>query len=294
MRTHQKRKRSSGPLGFVKRRRLIRKRRFQRRNRPGFSTISRSLNANTAFKPRARKLKKSVWRRMLWRDTLQQAHYRSIFARTAALVTPNDIINLNWTPLECLVSSAPEFWKTAGGTQDPSFGVVPQWANANGVGPPVGFDPIGLVIRGGRLWCTLACTDGDSLTVRMQLVFAKQQSRDTTDAAVSNTLQAYINALTAAGSRPKSWDITTQPDYEEYFYKPVIDKTVQLQQGQTITTYYKLKPTKIDVAVFQRAGGWFPYWIVYAAQDMNVVGAGATTALTFGHNLSFAVTDLPQ
>lgn len=294
MRVLHKRKRSNGmPLrAFKRRRRVVRR---GRRSRAGFATTSRALSANTAFKPKARKLRKSTWRKYLWRDTLQMAHYRTIRSQQQTIVTPNDVVGMNYSLITALdQTTGSEFWKSAGGAMDPSFGQTPQFMNANGAGPPVGFDPVGLVLRGGRLWMTVACQDGDSCTARIQLIFLKQQFRDTNDAGGSNTFQTWFTAITAFGARPKSWDIQTAPDYETFMYKPVIDKTVQLQQGQTVTVYFKVKPTKIDVEPFKVGGGWYPVWLVYYGQDMNVVTGAATAQLSYGHNMSFSVTDLPQ
>lgn len=234
---------------------------------------------------------------MLWRDTATTAHNRSVICRQNTIVTPaNSIVDLNFFLTECMSSTTgAEFWKTAGGAQDPSFGVTPSWMNPNGTGTPAGVDPITIVIRGGRLWATMANTDTqDNVTVNIQLLFVKGALRDTTDTTDSNTAQAYLTAI-GTGPRPKSWTPQMAPDYSEYFYKPVLSRTVDLQPGQDVTVWWKIKPVKIDVAPFKRGGGnWFPVWYFSAMQNINNTTGGATVNVSAGHNISFSVTDMPQ
>lgn len=224
------------------------------------------------------------------------AHNRSVKCFSNSVVTPGNIVDLNFLITEAMTSvGGIEFWKTAGGAQDPSFGVTPTWMNPTGAGPPVGVDPITIVIRGGRLWITLANTDTqDNVTVQAQLMFVKGAIRNTTDTANSNTVADYLTAI-GVGPRPKSWDPTMAPDFSEYFYKPILKKTVDLQPGQDMTVWWKIKPVKIDVTEFQRGGGnWFPMWYVSAMQNINNNLGGATVNVSFGHNVSFSVTDMPN
>jgi len=194
--------------------------------------------------------------------------------------------------LEALnTASGSEFWKTAGGLQDPSFGVTPNWSAAPGAGV---FDPIRTVIRGGRLWCSVSNPDlTDILTVKVQLMFLKSQIRNAADTAVSNTYVDWENAIIAAGARPFGWNIFDAPDASEYLYPPVIDKTIDLQPGQESTIAWKIKPVKLDCRAFQNGGGsWMPVWFVYVGQRINNSAGGITSNILCGHNLSFTVTDI--
>jgi len=188
------------------------------------------------------------------------------------------------------MAAGTEFWKTAGGMNDPSFGITPIWQQAPGAGI---FDPITVVLRGGRLFITVANPQADTVNVRIQLFWVKGSMRNTTDSAVSNTVQDWLTAITGAGARPIGWDITQAPDFDQYMYRPVIDKQVSLQQGQDVSVFYKIKPVKIDCASFQRGAHYTPIWGIYCGQSMDIDTAGETLTCTFGHNLTFAVTDLP-
>lgn len=274
-----------------KRRRFVRRRRFGTSRALGFN--SRSLRASNIFAPRARKLRKRALRRLLWRETLTSEHYKSISSdNSAVLNTPTNTGQINWIRRDALNHTAGnEFWKTAGGCQDPSFGVVTNWMAAPGAGI---FDPVRAVIRGGRLWISLANPDPvDTVQVRVQLAFIRQQQRNAADGAASNTYVDWENAIIAGGSRPFGWQIFEVPDASEYIYRPVLDKTFDLKASDDVFIAWKIKPVKLDCRQFQNGGGsWFPMWFIYAGQRINNTVGAVTMNVLHGHNLSFAVTDI--
>lgn len=200
-----------------------------------------------------------------------------------------------------------EFWHTAGGLQDPSFGEVPNWGTA----ASEAFDPISIILRGGRLFLTTSLGLGgvDTCKMRVQLIFARQQNRNVFDNAASNTLGVtgaaggYIGTtgvdLSGAGyttgtARPLGWDLQQAPDFEQYFYKPVLDRSYVLKAGDSFSTYWTVKPVKIDVGPFKDGGQYNPLWLVYISQDNNSNAAIETVTITVGHNMSFSVGDTLQ
>lgn len=289
------------PSRFFKRRR-IGGRRFRRNS--GFTQTSRQLKGSNPFAFRGRKLKLNRWRRALFSATRFKTHFRSVLATTDTVATPNTVTTLTPYTTPALVTVlSNEFWHTNGGLQDPSFGELPSWAAAGEAA-----DPITIILRGGRLWVTTSLPLGtvDTCKIRIQLIFAKQQARNFADSAVSNSLgipgttagylgTAGINlfgaGFAAGTTRPIGWSIDQAPDFEQYFYKPVLDRSIDLKAGDSLTTFWKIKPVKIDVGPFKDGAGYAPHWMIYLGQDNNSNGAVENVVVTIGHNLSFAVGD---
>lgn len=306
-----KRKRAVRKFGRSKRMRMVVHNarplavRAPRRRRSVFSQSSRQLNSSNPFAFRSKKLSKKAYRRALYNATRFKTHYRTVFAATDTQPTPNNVTFITATAYAALSTlSLSEFWhSTTGGLQDPSFGEVPSWAGATDAN-----DPLTIILRGGRLWmtCSLGLGTVDTCKIRVQLVFAKQGSRNVTDTAASNTVgipgaaggwlgTTGINVngagFTTGTTRPIGWDISQAPDFEEYFYKPVVDRSMDLKAGDAVTVYWKVKPVKIDVGPFKDGACYAPYWFVYLGQDNNSNAALENVVTTLGHNMSFAVGD---
>lgn len=293
-----------GSRAIVAKRRRMAVSRFRRRGRSVTTQTSRQEFGSNPFRFRGRKLRKSVYRRALYNSTRFKTHYRTVLATTDSLGTPNNVTTLNPYIVPALSTiNLSEFWHSAGGLQDPSFGEVPSFAGATNAN-----DPISVILRGGRLWITTSLSLGsvDTCKVRLQLIFPKQQVRNESDTNTSNTLGVPGSANGWIGTtginlfgpgvgggtaRPIGWDLTQAPDYQQYFYAPVVDKSFDLKAGDSMTTFFKIKPVKIDVASFKDGQGYTPYWVVYAGQDNNSNGASETFVVTIGHNMSFAVGD---
>lgn len=220
-------------------------------------------------------------------------HFQSIFTASlpSLVTTPTGVHQLNYAATSAMDEAlATSFWKSAGGCQDPGFGRTTDWMAAPGAGVA---EPLNIVIRGGRVFITMANpSTTDTINVRVQLVFPKQQVKNTTDTAVSNTFQDYMTAIVAGNPRPISWSAQSAPDYSEYLHKPLLDKTIDLKPGDDMMVIYKLKTKKIDVSAFERGvGGMYPYWLVYACQRVDTTAGAQAVNVTIGHNLSFCVTD---
>lgn len=283
-----KRKRTSLPSWGRKKRRTTRYKRVGYKGKRTTTFGTRTLNATNAFKYRSKKLSKKRWRNLLWNETLSQQHYKTVINSLQAVNTPTGTTQLGVTGLNALSSvTGSEFWKTTGGLQDPGFGIIPPWGGASGTGVP---EPLTIVIRGGRIFCNIVNNSAtDTVNVRVQLVFPKQQLRSFDDSVTSNTYSAWIAAI-AGVARPYSWSLQDAPDYSEYLHPPVIDKTMDLKPGDDLNIFWKVRVTKIDADAFKRSGGWFPQWIVYCNQRNDVTVGANTLACDIGHNMSFAMT----
>lgn len=287
--------------------RPMKRRRVSRRS--VITQTNRQLNGTNPFAFRSRKLRKTAYRRALWNETRFKTHFRSTLAFSDLLGTPNNINQLSAYCVSALSNvSGSEFWHTTGGLQDPSFGEVPSWA------PSVSeaADPLTVIIRGGRFFCTLSLPNAspiDTCKVRVQLIFAKQQPRNVFDGAISNTLGAtgvaggYIGTtginLNGPGyglgtSRFFGWSLEQAPDFEQYFLPPVLDRSFDLKAGDSMSVFKKIKPVKIDVGPFKDGGCYCPFWLVYVSQDNNNDGVSETVSICYGHSLSFSVSDTLQ
>jgi len=285
-----KRKRVYAGRPATKRRRTMKRKMGRRSSKRGtMSYTSRSLNAVTAFKPQSKRLSRSRWRNVLWRDTLAMEHYKSIASFALPLSSAAGYSELSMNSIGVFDSAANlEFWKIAGGLQDSGFGFVPLWGQPNGAGIP---ELVSLVIRGGRFFITISNPSlTDNVKVRIQLVHQKQQLRNFDDTANSNTALSWISAISTP-NRPLSWSIQQAPDYGEYFYPPVVDRSVDLKPGDDVNIIQKIKTVKIDCDKYRRAGGFFPLWIVYLNQNTDNTAGAETVRVVQGYNLSFAVTD---
>lgn len=292
MRTTQTRKRSRPNIPIT---RYAKRRRYQRRYRRAGKTSSlstRSLGASNAFAFRGRKLRKGAWRRHILADTLSNTHFRSINAGLTTLTTPAAVTDCNATRISVLSTSSP-FWKSISainqglqGSDLSGTGVVtiPTWGVVGNT------DPNRIVIRGGRFWITANCqSNDDPCNVRIQLAFAKQNALSVAGAA-SNTLISWFNTVDALTPKPLSWTYQQQADYDEFMYKPILDKTYRLRPGDDITIVKKIKPMVIDTAVFLKGGGWFPYWLVYCSQSATNIAGTPVVGFVTGSNMSFSVT----
>lgn len=302
MRITQKRKRSSyGSNRATKRRRFKRTYR-RRRGRVNIVASSRQGGSRNPFQIRKKRTRKSTLRKELYRQTQFKTHYKTVNVTSNSVVTPNNVTQQQGFIQSVFDSSAGnEFWHSAGGLQDPSFGEVPSFAGAG-----IANDPVTCILRGGRMWMSITnpqitadVTSGqpeiqDNVQVRVQLIWPKQVARNFDDTVTSNTFQSWIGGGALAwntAARPIGLSLQDMPDYNEYLYPPVLDKSFLLQPGDTYQLYHKILPTKIDCGVFKDGGGWFPYWNVTVHQVANVLAGGVTCTLQTGFNMSFSVAD---
>jgi len=230
-------------------------------------------------------------------------HYKTVAAVADLVSTPTGSVNQTVFMVPFFTQdNNTVFYKTAGGLQDPGFGSVPNWAGTGATA-----DPLVVYLRGGRCWISVTCggADVDPIRVRVQLIWPKQQQRSVTDGSDSTALgfpgtstgylgTSGINPTTVghAGTlRPISWSFQDAPDYSQYFYPPVVDKSILLQQNQSTEIFWKIKPTKIDTDNFKRGAGWYPWLIVYASEQGDRDGAPEAVYVVRGFNMSFSVSD---
>jgi len=288
-----KRKRSHLPSWGSKKRRTIRKRRSSKKKMPRYAENStRALKANSMLVGKHRISKRS-YNHILWNLTVPKTHYRSALAIAQNLPLPVTTGVGNWNVFAAYpMTETSPFWTVAGGIQPLAFSVVPA--------PPV-LNPQTVIIRGGmtRLAFRNTSTDSDTLRVRIQKVYYKQQKRNFSDgndvAPASEWLnQTIINFNNGSGvSLGSSETLTLQDsaDYDEYFYRPIDDKEMLLQQAEEFEVKEKLRVKKIDCDQYTRGAKYFPVYFIYVGNQV-AAGAGQTFNIISSFNLSFSVVDL--
>lgn len=251
-----------------------------------FSQNTRSLRPTNAFAFRGRKLRKRAFRSLLWRTTILDPHFRSIFASSAAFGTPfgaNSRTLENGNFITALpVANNNEFWRKAGGLEDVNWASAPPWA------VPAGGQPASVVIRGGRLWCSFSLFSDivDNVRVRVQLCFIKSQLSNNAGNLNSNTALEWIQGVLGSPHRI-GWNVMDAPDAAQYIYRPIMDRTFILKSQDQQELYWKIKPVKVDTASFLRGTGWFPVWFVYVSSGGGDEVQDAVQ-FQYGHNLSFS------
>lgn len=290
MRILHKRKASRYYGSRSKIRKINPRRRFiTRRRRYTTASTARQLNPTNPFRPTARKLRKSRWRRALWNYTLPFQHYRSIISGSSNLSAPIGTTSQGFATFDALSSTVDtEFWKAAGGLISPQINFNPPvWSTAGAAPPPY------IVIRGGRLWCTVSqgITAANLVRARVQLVFLKGQLRNDSDTAASNTYASWFSAITTTVQASANRSVFDMPDAEEYLYKPVIDKTYDFHNNDSFTVFWKIKPVKIDTGLFTKGAGWFPQWFVYVYQLNDSDATAETVTVNAGFNISFVAME---
>jgi len=216
---------------FRPRRRFIRRRRrfgFKRRGKNTFvSTQQHGGLTNIAYKGRKLGLKR--WRSGLYRSSMYDAHYRSVFLGQDTYQTGT--IQGVSTPVRYLpeLGSATNigFWTAAGGLQILDRNVTPP-------------DFIGdITIRGGKVGLNVTVADSvtDVIAVSVYLTFIKSGTRDPS---------AYIN-----GAVPYIWDSQVQADASAGGWKVLKKWTALLNYNNpALQIEHRLKPRKIDQALY--------------------------------------------
>jgi len=251
---------------------------------------SRQLTAVDASKYSGQLLPRRSFRNLLWNSTVMKQHYRSVLnTADTDLTTPNVHGQVNvasYFALNPAQLATTAFWLAAGGLRNVNYNTaIPTLA------------PNSVVLRGGtvNMCVSLNPTRVNTCRVTIFLAYAKQQYRSalaTVPAAGSGMINEWISTLASNMPFPNTWDMTDEADYSEYFYAPVMRKTMDLRPGDAIEVHHKLKVRKIDCDAFVRYGPGMPHWFVTYGQINNSDGATEVLEVTQGYNLSFAVVDL--
>lgn len=239
--------------------RPYKRRRFNGKRSTNFTSQS-AIGGGIRF--RSRKLSRSAWRRMLWNNTLQKDHYRSITAASTTFNTPATSVTLTVNAIAALRMSG-SFYLAPGGAISP-----------DGVQPLPTFTGK-VVIRGGTLGCRLV-NQFDSV--------AAQQNTLHGYVYLVKTSKAYISANIPA-TIPVGWDPSYIQDFSTYIGRIVYRKQFLLRDAESALVEYRLKCHSIDIDDYVNNKNTY-VWII-ACGNLDGTSPRACYA-TYYYNLSFS------
>lgn len=221
------------------------------------------------------------WRRTIFRDTQAKAHYRSLGSGLQPVVAP-----AIGTPNVCGVYMFPAMQIIAGAFSPVHpvgtlFWQRPQVQDLDfGVTAP---DFLGdIVLRGG--FCRLmvgAYPENVNIRVRVYAVWANKNPDADLYAAVNNT------------NKQMEFDPSMIPDFSTKFGKILYMKEAMVPVSETFEVVHRLKPQKIDRAVFtgelaptEPAGAQLWWMLFVTPLDSNTIAAAVT--VTNSYSVSFS------
>lgn len=288
-----KRKRVYAPY-----RRSIKRKGYRRKWRRGgkrTTTItSRQLSGTTGlFKyKKLTPRRKKQFQRTLWNASNIKQKFKADQSFTTHVVS--SLISVNGSGMavaEAFDRSNP-FWTAGGGLRAVNFADPPVLPSLN---------PNTVFVRGGIIECTVGLNqnpsqelvDYDSQEMVIQLVYPKQQQRNYTN---TNDVAPRVEWLSVTGGlwpRSRMSLLQDEADYDEYFYQPVLTKTMTLRPGDSISVQHKLRPKRVDADQWTRGfGASFPIWILYNRPNSSSESVAPTFDFTRSYRVAFTVEDL--
>jgi len=238
-----KRKRVYAPRrgGFKKKRTT---RRFSRRG-GGTKSSTRWTGGikDNAF--RSRKVSRSTWKRMLWNNTLQMQHWRSVGAQSGSFGTPATLTT-------CQIFAF---------TGDDN-GVGVPWTIAGGLQAPVNLVH-NIVLRGGINRITV--TNDSAVTTPLKCDVYGMITNDSAD---------FVTIPTSA---PIGWEPTVMQDFNADVGTIVSSRSFVLGNQDSVTQSFRRRIMKVDASEWTAGKRRF-FWIVVihnlettAAQNVTMV-----------------------
>lgn len=254
----RKRVRAGARFARSKRSKTMSRRRFpSRRSGPksiGFTTQSGSAR-NLGFK--SRRVRPRQWRRILWRDTLAETHYRSNGAVSGTMTTIAGAASAVVVGVRALQVSGTNFWLSAGGLNVHDSGLTV---------PPL-FEG-DLVIRGGKMGGSLY-NESTTVPVMAEVLLVRDSgTRDTTN------LPASV---------PVGWDPSLIVDFQQDIGKIIMRKKFLILPTESAMFEYRMRPMKVDQGTWGNSQFTW-YFVVY---DFDNTATNTVRRMTF-FNLSFA------
>jgi len=212
----------------------------------------------TTFGFRGRKMRPTLYRRMLYNDTIAKNHYRSLLSETSTTATEaGNALGLAYVflpQMDQIGVNNMAFWDTGVAQTDLSISPPTVWAGD-------------IIQRGGAVKCQIF-NPSNTDSVGFKLFTVK---------TIKNPdLALFPNAAQV----PRLWDPSTIPDFARKVGKVLMSREGTIRVPSSSSVEYKLRVSKIDQAEFRVAGS--PNVLVAGNQIMFllvVYNLSTTTAI---------------
>lgn len=263
---YSRKRRSSGRFGLAYKRRRYNKKPLRFRARRGYGTKGWTMQTIRPYgnKYKSRRLSRKAWRRVLWRDTLTDTHYRSVGNGSIVIATPavqaTSSVTVLYPTFVGVPSLTTAFWTATGGAQPHDTGVaVPTFIGD-------------ITLRGGVIGIVISVLDAVVLDVACTVF---------TVALAKNADVSKLPATIVYGG-----DASDAADFADF--GRILDKKEYIMnyQNPSFTVERRLRVQKIDQEQWATKLG---QQIVFVVQLANLQsGAAVNVQTTTYHNLSFS------
>lgn len=247
-------KRSGNAKSYPIKKKFIRKRRSR--------TTSFTSKASTAnsFGFRSKKIKPNTYRNILWKDSIMKTKYRTCQAFTQGQTSAADSARYTIGLYDAFGTTASPFWTAAGGTVNTDFGSAVPTFNGD------------IIVRGGILGIRITNQDTDSQPQEVRVMLFRTIDRQ----------GAVPPAIT---NQPIGFDMTILTDFTQFYGRPLMQKTVLLENNNVAEFKFRLRVHKVDQYQFSQVVKRY-YWMVALNSCTNATATSAT--VTQYWNASFA------
>lgn len=247
-----KRKRGGNFVRPAKRRRFTRVRRG--RNNASYSTQSGSANP-IGF--RSRRVRPRQFQRILWRDTVASAHYRSLGAGAGSVSTPVGSNTMTVSFINAMDNGSGAFWTTAGGALPIDTGITLPLFQGD------------ITVRGGMIGVRFYNDGAYAAHVMCYLVKAVPRP--------DNTI--------ITSPQPVGWDPSTIPDFSKDFGKVIMSRRFIVEPLAMMSIEKRIWPMKIDQVAWATDAQRL-YWL-FGVSDGDTSGQDNIRIVPY-FNLSFS------
>lgn len=214
-----------------------------------------------------------AWRKILWRDTQAQNHFRSTGAASIAVTPPLSVIDKTMFNSFAVGNNIGQFWQTNGG-------LLPVDATT-----PLATFSGDKIIRGGRIKFDITnLSEVDTVKVQVWLLY-------TIADPAGGVISPYMSPATVS----REFDPTMIPDFKRYARVVLGRETILLPGARPWSVEHRLRPQKIDTNTWTSAGHrhtWMYAISSYSERDsvLNTVQVITSFSLSFAGDV---VTEVP-
>jgi len=211
---------------------------------------------------RSRKIRRSRWRSMLWNNSLQKDHYRTLLAGSSTANTPATTTTMTVTGFDAMRINSNNFYVAAGGAVNPDGGQsLPVFTGK-------------FTVRGGKLGLRLVNTFDTT---------ASNQNTLHGTVYLVKTSKLYTSAVWPA-TVYTGWDPSYIQDFPTAVGRIVYRKDFLLRDADTSLIEYRLKPSLIDPSDYINSRNQFVWVLILGNVD---VASARTFSYTQYYNMSF-------